>query len=385
MSKSPVQWVHAKIVNFTESAPMAQEEKVRYQHYIIFTLLGIPAMFAFGVLNLFTQQLAISFLSFTTILGLVGGVYILRRSKASHTVFRVNAIIYITLISYMLAIGGNDGSKALWAYTFPLIGAFLMGTKEGGLWSTLVLLIALFIFFCPQAPLWDFYQYTMDFKVRFFITYSFSTIVAVWLESSRDFYQSQSKQIQHDLETQQHKLEQEINARINLEKELIKTAQIDPLTGLYNRGAFFREGLKQWSKHVRQQDQFSLAILDLDFFKKVNDKYGHPAGDKVLVELAQKMSGSVRDFDVIGRIGGEEFAILLAQTSAEQAHSMLERLRQLIENTVIECNAHKIQCTISIGVYTSIDLTESLDDVYQKADKALYQAKHAGRNCIVMT
>jgi len=375
-------WLSFKIKSFAASAPISEEEKTRLQHYIIFMILGIPTMSVFGVTNLFNGKAIISVFAFTTAFGLIAGLMLLKNIKNGYWVYRTNAFLYVCLVGYMITVGGDDGSKSLWSYTIPLICCFLFGSKEGGIWSSVVLLIAMVNFTQENLLPIEIYNYSPNFQIRFIITYIFCTIISMWLESSRHFYLKQSEMIRSNLIEEQTKLKSEIESRKILEKELLTITRIDTLTGVLNRGAFFSAAEKEWDKQARKSKALSFAILDIDHFKTINDQFGHPAGDDVLIQITQSCINSLRSFDIFGRIGGEEFALIISETEINETKDILERLRLNIENTNVEYDGKIISCTISIGLHTAIPPNENLNQMYKKADLALYQAKNSGRNKI---
>ena len=154
-------------------------------------------------------------------------------------------------------------------------------------------------------------------------------------------------------------------------------AQTDFLTGLDNRRAFFERGQVLASYCERNQLALSLAMVDADHFKQINDRYGHAAGDAVLQHLAKLLNKNLRKSDICGRMGGEEFAILLPGTPLKEAAGLAERFCQLYANTVLESNEHIISNTVSIGVSSG---SYDIDHLLHCADQALYQAKVGGRN-----
>lgn len=159
----------------------------------------------------------------------------------------------------------------------------------------------------------------------------------------------------------------------------------DPLTGLVNR-LVFDPMLALETERVRRNDRnyrFSVAMLDLDHFKSVNDQHGHAAGDKVLVEVAQRMQAFLRGMDVAARYGGEEFAVLFPGASAQEAGLALERLRDDLEHNPVRVANFHIAVTISAGVAEGGLHTGSAARLMAQADAALYQAKQSGRNRIV--
>lgn len=165
-----------------------------------------------------------------------------------------------------------------------------------------------------------------------------------------------------------------------LQAELVRSAQFDSLTGIYNRGTFLAEFEREVSRAARGGAAFSLAIFDLDRFKQLNDRYGHPAGDQVLRAFADVLRSGIRKHDVVGRYGGEEFALLMPQTGKETALRVAERIRRALETRGIHVEVGRIDVTLSAGVATYGADGEDWDQLLSAADTALYEAKNAGRN-----
>ncbi len=176
-------------------------------------------------------------------------------------------------------------------------------------------------------------------------------------------------------QTQKHLLE----TRLELEranKSLKKLADTDPLTQLPNRRRFFENLATELERANRHDFDFCLVIMDLDHFKKINDNYGHPAGDEVLVRVANKIKSNTREVDHCGRIGGEEFAMILYASDQKNAIGFVERIRSVIETSH---TGKELPITISIGL-TQRKTQDSLETLYDRADRALYQSKETGRN-----
>ena len=166
-----------------------------------------------------------------------------------------------------------------------------------------------------------------------------------------------------------------------LYRKAITQALRDPLTQISNRAAFDNSMSKQLSSHKRHQADFSLIIIDIDHFKKVNDTYGHITGDNVLKVVADVISKTIRGSDEVFRYGGEEFVVILGNTQQDGASFIAERIRREIQRKVVD-TSKKIQVTASIGVAAS-DKVENPADTLEYADKALYKAKDLGRNQVV--
>ena len=170
---------------------------------------------------------------------------------------------------------------------------------------------------------------------------------------------------------------EDITPRKLKETELINMATTDFLTGLANRRSFIST-VDKHLQNIDAQQPGAMLLLDIDHFKKVNDTYGHPAGDQVLRNVASLLQQSVRQSDLCGRLGGEEFAILLPHVKLEQALQLAERIRQQVEQQVTRVDGHAISITISIGV-SQLHGSE-MSSVHSRADAALYRAKQQGRN-----
>ncbi len=169
-------------------------------------------------------------------------------------------------------------------------------------------------------------------------------------------------------------------------KELYYLATRDQLTGLYNRNYFFEAIQIKMGMANRKKHKFSVAIIDLDHFKQVNDTYGHQVGDSVLINFASTISSSCRDYDIVARYGGEEFIVYFGELLKEEACEVMDRIRQRVENMVLEKN-NNIRITFSAGI-ADISVLEgsngNLETIIQKADECLYRAKDEGRNRVII-
>ncbi len=181
------------------------------------------------------------------------------------------------------------------------------------------------------------------------------------------------------LESQLEKLRNEAD-QLRQSLEAARTdAIVDPLTGVSNRRAYDERFQVEYSRWKRYHEPLTLAIMDIDHFKQINDTYGHPIGDKVLKVVAGRIQQQVRESDFFGRIGGEEFAFLLVDSDLENAMNKVEELRQSIEECNFRMKKKKFKVTISIGV-AQFKSRDTIESVYQRADKALVKAKQSGRN-----
>jgi len=165
-------------------------------------------------------------------------------------------------------------------------------------------------------------------------------------------------------------------------KKLEDNASLDPLTGVYNKKEILNFLEKLLANYIRyKKDPFSVMMLDIDFFKKINDTYGHLAGDFILKEFVKIIKNSIRHSDILGRFGGEEFIVLLPNTKISGALKLAQRIKEEVENNVFKFSNKNIKITTSIGI-TSASLNDSLESLLERVDEALYDAKRKGRNRI---
>lgn len=174
------------------------------------------------------------------------------------------------------------------------------------------------------------------------------------------------------------------NARIF--KETRNQAIVDPLTGIYNRRGLFLIGENKFEGSLLENKEFSSIMIDIDHFKKINDTHGHDAGDWVLKELALYCRKCVREFDIVGRYGGEEIVILLPDTGLDVGFIVAERLRSTIASSPIQISKNfMLPVTASLGVACRDENTTSLDMLIKRSDQAMYIAKHRGRNHVALS
>ena len=161
---------------------------------------------------------------------------------------------------------------------------------------------------------------------------------------------------------------------------LKEIATIDFLTNIPNRRYFFDIGQKKYFLAKRHKTELSLFFLDIDFFKKINDTFGHSIGDEILKLMSTTLTNNIRQSDIHARIGGEEFAILLINTNLENAILFSETMRKKIEDLIYSKHDIEVNITVSIGVTTLNSKDASIYDMFKRADEALYDAKNSGRN-----
>jgi diguanylate cyclase (GGDEF)-like protein len=166
--------------------------------------------------------------------------------------------------------------------------------------------------------------------------------------------------------------------------ELQQIAKQDSMTGALTRRGFFAEVEREFLRATRYDRPSALVVIDVDHFRTINDRYGHPAGDAVLISIANACMATMRKSDIFGRIGGEEFGLLLPETDAADACDAAERIRRAIEATIIEVGGASVRATVSLGIAPMPAASEGTATWFAEADIALYEAKSFGRNRVVV-
>ena len=202
------------------------------------------------------------------------------------------------------------------------------------------------------------------------------------LEKSNEQLELKVEKRTGELHQSLRKQEQLNDIFLEANKKLDYFATTDELTGLMNRRSFFELADKEVSRAHRYARKTLLVMLDIDFFKEVNDSFGHQAGDRVLREIAQVMSDNVREHDIIARVGGEEFAIVMPETSITEGGELCERIRLAVSNTEVMVSSIGLSVSVSMGISEALLEELSISGAMIRADQALYDSKHKGRNLI---
>ena len=350
-----------------------EEEIFKLNHYVWIALLMLPVAIGSGAYNVYVNNYALAFLIILFSGHMLGSLFLIPTIQKTYLLYHGANLLYTFLILYMVFHADAENSRILWAYIYPVGIIFLFGHRLGFLWSCLLLgmIIGLFLF-VPEIHT----VYNIPFQVRFGISYLVVAVISSWVE----YHGSRSHQA---LLLEQKLLNEEIERRKILEKELQRLAQTDPLTSLYNRGFFLESAEKELKRAKRYNTPIGFAILDIDHFKNINDTFGHPVGDSVLQVLAKHCLNSLRETDLVGRLGGEEFAFLLLHVNEEQARAKMEKLKEELSQLNVAYNGDStLNFTVSIGLAMLSEHIKSLDELYIHADKKLYAAKDAGRNCV---
>jgi diguanylate cyclase (GGDEF)-like protein len=176
----------------------------------------------------------------------------------------------------------------------------------------------------------------------------------------------------------------DISDHIAIEAELQRLARHDALTGLFNRRYYDERAAVEFARAARYHTPLAIAEFDIDHFKRINDAYGHAAGDELLKAVCDAARTMIRQTNLFARIGGEEFAVLLTNCPVEGAVIFAERLRGLVAGTAIAIDGRQLSCTISIGIAARRERDRSPEECLQRADAAMYRAKENGRNRVEM-
>jgi len=179
-------------------------------------------------------------------------------------------------------------------------------------------------------------------------------------------------------------LKEEVERRKLLEQELKRQATTDPLTGLFNRRQYEMLFRRERERCRRQGTAICVAMVDLDYFKALNDELGHDCGDMALKHVATLFTNQLREGDVVGRFGGEEFIILLPDTGPAEAERVIERLRQTLENTPVSLQGEPRRLTATFSISAVLDDETDISETLHRVDRGLYRGKRAGRNRVVM-
>ena len=245
-------------------------------------------------------------------------------------------------------------------YTFEV-----MSTNRYGYWNTNTKTLDIVVLAPWWQTTWAIISFVFGFIVLLVLLYKWRTLrLKQRAVALRGMVNSKTK----DLELANEKMSLLLN--------------LDPLTNIYNRRGFIFYADLEHRKYKHESKTFSIILFDIDFFKKINDRYGHNVGDQSLIFVANLLKHNLREFDIIARWGGEEFVVLLPSTKLAQAYEIADKLRQVLYESDVKVLGHKINLTISGGI-SEITNHTSLETCINSADKLLYEAKAQGRNKVI--
>jgi diguanylate cyclase (GGDEF)-like protein len=278
--------------------------------------------------------------------------------KFASTLLTVSLML---LMVYLICTGGVDGTGPLWIYIVPPITLFFGGLRNGLLSLGIFVVAISLLLFYPEDKLLT-TTYTYEFKSR--LLYSFLTVSSLFT-----FYE--------------YSRQSSFRRMREMSDEFEKQAMHDPLSGLLNRRGMLEELQYELDRSTRYHHPLTVMMCDIDHFKKVNDQYGHDKGDEIIKALGNLFKTGLRKHDTVARWGGEEYVLLLPETTGEQAFQLAEKLREKIASTQYQYKDKTFNVTVSFGLY-QFTKDDTIDEAINKADKNLYQAKQQGRNrCII--
>ena len=347
---------------FNEIKNSVDDDNTRFkiQYLWIYRILGTVS-FLMSIVNIFTgkNMLLVSTAAFA-VLCLINSL-VFRLGEKGMLISRglFSAEILLLFIFFIIS-GSPEGFSAIWICLLPSCGLLLFGKKYGTSISMIMLGVLIFFFWLPVGRELLQYNYTQSFMLRFPMLYTAFYAVALFLETIR--VMTQEKLIESEAQN----------------KYLYRH---DALTGIYNRYGF-NECINDLITQTGGKN-IALIILDIDFFKRVNDTYGHTAGDIVLADVAKQLFTSVDSLGEVCRWGGEEFAVLMK--NGTDAFNTAEKVRTDIENMYIEFEKEKIHVTVSLGAAEACSKEIcSCEEIIKCADNCLYAAKESGRNKTVI-
>jgi diguanylate cyclase (GGDEF)-like protein len=275
--------------------------------------------------------------------------------------YKVSAIIVqiclIALMIYLVYSGGKNNTGPLWIYIVPPVMFFFGGLKKGLInLSLFVIVIGAMLFYPSDSFLAT--SYSFDFASRTLFSFLTVSLLSGFYEYSR---------------------QQAIDNIQRLSNKYERQAMTDPLTRIPNRRGMKEHLQYEHNRSSRSVHRASLLLCDVDHFKSINDELGHEGGDNALVKLTRLLKENLREQDKCARWGGEEFLVLLPETSPAEAYLLAERLRRAVEKMTIGVQEQQMTMSISIGI-ALLDTEQSIDKAVNEADKNLYKAKESGRN-----
>ena len=364
----------------TENEGLSDREKQTRLRAMAFLAIGLPIV-GYGLsVAVSERNLAFAAIAICTLLAITIGAIVLWRHRGGYQAIRPGIACHTVLVLYLVAHSGAEHALALWFLTVPIVSIMLLPPREGVAWSLGSIVVATYLM-VHAADLYGGLPYTTGFIVRYTILALLITGVLCWSEILLERYQIRLRDQNAALMIERDHLEEEIVRRSALEEELRYLATTDSLTGLLNRRAFMSALAGELMRCQRLNSPMTLLMIDVDHFKQINDRHGHPAGDAVLVHIAQLLQAELRTIDRLGRIGSEEFAIMLVDTGPEPAETVIQRLLEAIRGRPAEHpETHlPIALTASIGCTASHPQDDELTSM-SRADRALYAAKQGGRN-----
>ncbi len=336
-----------------------------------------PDYLALGLTRSFYHLLAYRFV---IALAIVGVVFTIRPETNSITISSIVTIIVIVGFSGFMMFFYYRPDAVVWVVgviMIQIIGLLMFVPIRfsmacvGALYAVVITMITRWMMGSPKATLIGLF-----FLLMLPLVLGAATAMRLNLLQRRQFVLL----LQEEKANQE--LELEIDRRHRLELQLREMAATDPLTGLFNRREYEMLLIHEIERAKRTGSPLSVGIFDLDYFKKVNDTYGHGAGDEVLRRTAQLVRENLRQIDIVGRLGGEEFILLLPETTSDKAAVIGRRVLEVLVSTDMGVGTAIVRVTATIGITQLLPTDQDFNAVIQRADAAMYMGKEAGRNCV---
>lgn len=337
---------------------MLNREFDRHKKLVLVILLKITivAGFVFSFLNYQRNQTLLACIELITALVSLWIYYHVRRTHAHNRIKRlalIYTIFFFSIMMFAFSTKGSSNSIFIWAYAIPMISYLLLGIRTGFIMTAAFYTVAAILLF-------DHYNINgMTFEKVTIANIVFSALVFWGLSHT---YES---------------------ANFLAKEKLRKMAIYDKLTGLYNRTMLDTIFVKSNLEAQNQHQKIALLAFDLDLFKEINDQFGHVIGDEVLKAFSKMLNENIPDTASAFRLGGEEFAVILACPTVSYVKELAELVRKQTENISINTTNSPVAITVSVGIAINVPENANLANMLKLSDKHLYQAKRQGRNMVI--
>jgi diguanylate cyclase (GGDEF)-like protein len=325
----------------------------------IFCTIGLVFLLVLAINNVTSGRPVIAAIDLALAVIALVNVLALRRTGDHARAKYITSGLLLFLYFWLLTTGGVEGTGPMWCYVFVIMLMFVHGLREGTILLGAVFAATAVVLLAPVPVPWM-ASYPEALMGRFLPSLLALIIMAILYEYSRE-------------RAQRH--------MAWMSARMTRAAHTDSLTELPNR-RYMTERIGAAQERLEQGEPYTLIEADLDGFKSVNDRYGHDAGDRLLAVIAERLASGIRDQDVLGRWGGEEFLVLLPGTRADEARTVAERLRERVSRHPVTVSGQRIPLTVSIGLSEAVR-GDSRDAILRRTDGFMYAAKQAGGDRIV--
>jgi diguanylate cyclase (GGDEF)-like protein len=325
----------------------------------LFALVGMSITAVMGIIALFNNNFVLATILLISSFVFFVGYYAYKKFNNIKLISIIVLYLLYILMFYITYTGGVENTGPLWIFIVAPVALFIQGLTRGLIDIAIFVTITITIMLIP-AELIAHATYSTEFKLRLLYSFLTVTFISALYEHSREKSYKQA---------------------LALSEKYLRLAHLDPLTQLSNRRDALSILKREQARMLRSKDPLSIILCDIDYFKKINDKFGHNAGDAVLIELADILTKIMREQDCLARWGGEEFLFILPQTKAKSANIFAEKIQEKLQDHLVSYENKLISIKVSMGIEQLKD-NQTIDEAINNADKHLYQAKNAGRNQI---